>query len=188
MIIQQLKKIFKYGIMAVLPMLLSACSVFRPAVHDTHVHDAKNKELPVKVTNTNSKTAPIKIDHMLSTARAYLGVPYKAGGYTTDGFDCSGLIYNLGQTEGVFLPRISAEQAAYGILVPFENLQKGDLLFFDTTRKNGAINHVGIVTEVVWPQKLKFIHASTSRGVVEENFFIDYWKKSFIKAKRPFVF
>ncbi len=60
----------------------------------------------------------------------------------------------------------------------------GDLVFFATGKKKREITHVGIVTEVKARDNVKFIHASTSLGVVETNLYSDYYEKRFRTARR----
>ena len=75
-------------------------------------------------------------------------------------------------------------QAKQGEKVKKEELQPGDLVFFATGKKRKAITHVGIVTEVKSSDNVKFIHASTSLGVVETNLYSDYFIKRFRGARR----
>ena len=65
-----------------------------------------------------------------------------------------------------------------------KDVQPGDLLFFATGKKRKAITHVGIVTDVKSSDNVKFIHASTSLGVVETNLYSDYYIKRFRLARR----
>ena len=64
-----------------------------------------------------------------------------------------------------------------------KDLQPGDLLFFETGKKKKEITHVGIVTDVK-KDNIKFIHASTSLGVIETNLYSDYYIKRFRTARR----
>lgn len=98
--------------------------------------------------------------------------------------DCSGLLFTSFKSVGIDLPRISWQQAEAGRQVRISDVKPGDLLFFVTNRKGqGAINHSGIVTEVRKDQVL-FIHASSSKGVREDNLYTDYWRSAFAKAVR----
>lgn len=71
-----------------------------------------------------------------------------------------------------------------GEKVKMKNLRAGDLLFFATGKKKRVITHVGIVTDVKSNDEVKFIHASTSLGVVETNLYSDYYVKRFRLARR----
>jgi peptidoglycan endopeptidase LytE len=80
---------------------------------------------------------------LLKLIEPLLGIPYRLGGTTTDGFDCSGFTSYVMNQLGVTLPRTSEEQFLYGQEVPFEQAQPGDLLFYDTLKK-GKVSHVAL--------------------------------------------
>ncbi len=123
-----------------------------------------------------------KTDRIIANANSYKGTKYKYGGTSKRGIDCSGLIYTAFQKENIQLPRVSTAMAKTGKNVSLQNIRKGDLLFFKTSRKN-KINHVGLVTSVKNGQ-IQFIHATTSRGVIKSFLKEKYWKKAYTKAKR----
>ena len=112
-----------------------------------------------------------------ATALKMVGVPYKWGGITTKGFDCSGLVWYVFDKNKITLPRTADVQYKKGKTVTIGNLQKGDLVFF-TTYEPGA-SHVGIYLE-----KGKFIHASSSKGVMVSNLSDSYWKPRYLGARR----
>ena len=123
---------------------------------------------------------------VISAARGFMGTPYKWGGTTRSGMDCSGLLVSSFRVAQIELPRTSADQSNYGKRVGLQELRPGDLVFFAAKKGRGKISHVGMVTEVRGPKEVIFIHASTSLGVVESNLHADYYRKIFIKAQRPF--
>ena len=122
-------------------------------------------------------------DVVISTARSYTGTPYKYGGTTWAGMDCSALVYHAYYSVGVTMPRISADQSKVGKKVGAKDLERGDLLFFATGRKKNQVTHAGIVTEVS-RNDVRFIHSSTSLGVSEDYLSNRYWSKVFLFARR----
>lgn len=125
-----------------------------------------------------------RVDAVIQAARTYTGTPYKWGGTTRSGMDCSGLTTNAFKSVNINLPRQAEEQATVGAKVKKKDIQSGDLLFFATGKKKREITHVGIVTDVKDDDHIKFIHASTSLGVVETNLYSDYYIKRFRVARR----
>ena len=123
------------------------------------------------------------IDGILSEANTYIGTPYRFGGMTRSGIDCSAFVLSVyGSATGINLPRISSAQAQEGERVEREQLEKGDLLFFQT--RGSRISHVGIVQEITPEGEIKFIHASTSKGVTISSLNEKYWGLRFRFAKR----
>ncbi len=129
---------------------------------------------PLVSKNVHSKNKATKIT---DTALHLLGIPYKWGGVTTKGFDCSGLVWYVFDKNNISLPRTADVQYQKGTIVPRNNLQKGDVIFF-TTYEPGA-SHNGIYLE-----NGKFVHASSSRGVMISNLSENYWKTRYFGAKR----
>ena len=132
---------------------------------------------------TSLRAREIKIDALLQTARSYYGVPYRTGGVSHSGMDCSGFTQTSFNAIGVNLPRVSRDQATLGTPIRKSELQPGDLVFF-ATGTPGRINHVGIVTDVSDPNNVRFIHASSSRGIMETSLNMNYWTRNYIKARR----
>ena len=115
----------------------------------------------------------------LQYAAQYLNTPYKYGGATPAGFDCSGFTQYVYKHVGVSLPRTAAAQAGAGTRVAKANLQPGDLVFFATD--GGGIDHVGIYTG-----NGRFIHSSSPRsgGVIYTSLNDNYYAKSYTGATR----
>lgn len=132
------------------------------------------------------KASNQKIETVIKTARSYTGTPYKFGGTTRSGMDCSGLLLVSYKAIDAQIPRTSAEQSKFGSPVRMEELRPGDWVFFAAGKSRRKITHVGLVTEVKGRKEVKFIHASSSLGVIENNLYSDYYQKIFVKARRPF--
>ena len=120
---------------------------------------------------------------VIAKARSYTGTPYKWGGTTSKGMDCSGLLLKSFSAIEFKIPRTSAEQRKIGNRVNKNELKKGDLVFFATSKKKRKVTHVGLVTNVQG-SKVTFIHSSTSKGVTESSLQNAYWEKRFRQARR----
>jgi lipoprotein Spr len=122
------------------------------------------------------------VNHLIETATDNIGVKYKAGGTNKSGYDCSGLVYTTFESENIKLPRSSFEQAKIGKVIKFDDAQKGDLIFFKTN-KSKQINHVGLIVEVN-ANEIKFVHSSTSKGVIISSTKESYYQNSYTQINR----
>ncbi|MEN2436400.1 NlpC/P60 family protein [Weeksellaceae bacterium A-14] len=123
-----------------------------------------------------------KINSLLEEADSYIGTPYRFGGMTRNGIDCSAFVLSVfGSTLGMQLPRVAAAQAQEGESIDRSELKKGDLVFFSHSRR---ISHVGIVHDVKENGEVDFIHAATSKGVMISSLDDSYWGPKFRYAKR----
>lgn len=125
---------------------------------------------------------PYFSEQLVNNALAFIGSPYRSGGTSRDGFDCSGLMFTTFETFEIILPRSSHEMAKIGREVNRDEIRRGDLIFF---RTNGSrtINHVGMVTEVA-ENEIKFVHSSTQQGVVISSTKEPYYQRTFAQVNR----
>lgn len=128
--------------------------------------------VPDKVVKVSNAAAP------LAKATAFTGTPYKWGGTTPDGFDCSGLTQYVFKQAGVDLPRTAAEQYKVGKAVPLSEAKANDLVFFERTDGRKGITHVGIIQG-----DGTFLGAQT-KGVGTQNLNSDFWKSRIVGVKR----
>jgi lipoprotein Spr len=128
------------------------------------------EELPAR---TEGKDAPID-----KTVASWLGTPYRYGGMSKAGVDCSGLVGMIYRELGYdLLPRSSKEMQQTGSHVPLTQIRKGDLLFFRNGRKH--VDHVGMYLD-----NDRFIHASSKLGVILSSINDDHYRSRFIEARR----
>lgn len=140
-------------------------------------------DLGTRLVNTISSSVGSVVagaQNLVLNAMGFLGIPYRFGGATPEaGFDCSGFVqYVFRQASGLMLPRSSFEQIRQGIAVARDELQVGDLVFFNTMRATAS--HVGI-----YIGENRFIHAP-SRGKTVEIVDItnSYWQARYDGARR----
>ncbi|MET3036509.1 C40 family peptidase [Chryseobacterium sp. NRRL B-14859] len=126
---------------------------------------------------------PRSISDILKDAEKYLGTPYKFGGNTSSGFDCSGFTVKVFEENDFSLPRRSSDQAEAGKNIDIRDVKPGDLLFF-ATGGGSRVSHVGIVHDIGPDGEVKFIHASTSKGVIISSLNEKYWNKAYLHAQR----
>lgn len=148
---------------------------------------AAKKEYGSRNATRPTKNAPVlkhsRADDIVDSALQFSGVRYKYGGTTKKGMDCSGLLYVAFGENNVKLPRVTYHMAEEGRRIQLRDVAKGDLLFFRTSRGAKRINHVGMVVTVE-NGEVKFIHASSSRGVIVSSLREGYWNSAFVRATR----
>ena len=127
----------------------------------------------------DDRTVELQGDNVVERAERFLGTPYRMGGTTEKGLDCSGLVYTVYKDFGIALPRTSQDQSRFGQKVGQGELSSGDLVFFKTG-KGSKVTHVGIYTG-----KGEFIHASTrSKRVKYDRLDNKYFKNRYVTARR----
>jgi len=110
-------------------------------------------------------------------ANSWMGVPYRYGGVSRQGVDCSALAAHLLEEVGVRLPRSVNQQRTVGREIPFDSIEAGDLVFFRI--ESPRVNHVGVVLD-----HKRFVHASKSRGVAVDLLENDYFRKRVVQTRR----
>lgn len=108
-------------------------------------------------------------------AAQWIGTPYRSGGNSKHGTDCSGLVYQIyKKTYHIHLSRNTSGQLKESNKISRRNLREGDLVFFTSRTSRKKVAHVGI-----YLKDGKFIHASTSRGVIvshlKEKYYTQHW-------------
>ncbi|MDP3312835.1 LysM peptidoglycan-binding domain-containing C40 family peptidase [Lutibacter sp.] len=150
------------------------------------------EEAPIVAIENIVVKAPIEevvfetsqIDFLIETASKNIGTRYRRGGTGAKGFDCSGLMYTTFKEINMTLPRSSHQQAKVGTKIDRSEAKIGDLIFFATNRI-GSISHVGMITEII-EDEIKFIHSSTSLGVIISSIKEMYYSKRFVQINRIF--
>lgn len=133
--------------------------------------------LSAQVGSVFASSSSSKMDGFIEEA---IGTPYKRGGTSLKGFDCSGFVISIFNQMNIDLPRTSKDQSSEGTKVAKDDLQPGDLVFFDTEGKNnGDVTHAGI-----YVGNGEFAHASVSRGVVLDKLDSNYYKPRYVTARR----
>ena len=174
-----------------------AMNVEKPAKKTSKKSDSKvvKKSSVAETTNLKSVISTVEDDdiiiskpenyvakQMINNAMEFLGVRYRGGGTSSDGMDCSGMVTAVYNLFNMSIPRSSRDMATVGEKVDTSNVKKGDLIFFKTNGKR-VINHVGMVVDIIGDE-IKFIHSSTSQGVIISSTKESYYKKTFAQINR----
>ena len=127
-----------------------------------------------KSTHSN-QSASDKLTALIDEARSKIGSRYVYGASGPAHFDCSGFVYYLFRHQGIEIPRTSRAQSESGAHLTRKELQRGDMVFFDTGNR-GHVNHSGI-----YLGKGQFIHSSSGKayGVTISNLDRGFYKKKF---------
>jgi len=150
---------------------------------EKHLSFYREKSLSNQFLTINSCYTNTSLEQKVERyAKDLLGKRYVWGATGPNKFDCSGFTQKVYRTAGIDLPRVSREQAKVGSYVTYENLKRGDMVFFDTNHKKiGRVNHVGI-----YLGDSKFIHASSGNKKVVITSFNkkQFYKNRFLWGRR----
>ncbi len=188
-------KVIRVSLLA-FALFMSACSQTQPQVKKeksafSEVKEQREQQINLTKLSINSeKTSiqkenwvPLKVEDEIEwNAKALLGYKYVWGATGPNNYDCSGFTRKVFGDVGIYLPRVSRDQAKEGQFVSFHELKKGDLVFFATKRRYpNRVTHVGI-----YLGNGNFIHASSSaKKVVICNFNTHcFYKKHFLWGRR----
>ena len=161
-------------------LIVYSCTSSKTSVKTNYTSGSHNSGKPAGPIAAGKKAG-----EAIQAAKKYLGSPYKYSGMDRNGMDCSGLICRSFNDIGVVLPHQSSEQSKLGQSVSLNDLKPGDLVFLGASRGSNKVTHVGMVVSVSGG-KIMFIHASTKKGVIEENLLEKWYETLFIKGSRLF--
>lgn len=166
-------QVSRWPILLLIAGLLSACAG-QPAVRQTAL-----KPPVVRSTTTSDENNPQRSGiNVITSAREMLGTPYRYGGSSPGGFDCSGLVRYAYRRAGIQVPRTSSDQFRQARKVALPDLQPGDLLFFRL--QPPKVSHVAI-----YDQDGRFIHApSSGKTVSYASLDNPYWRKHLFSVGR----
>ena len=158
-----------------LSSLLTACGSIRPAPRYT---DSTDAGAVVRELELRRRATPNRLARVVD---GYLGIPYKWGGTTRAGMDCSAFTRAIfRETYGVELPRTSKQMYGVGRSIPQEqDLKPGDLVFFKNTYSGPGVSHVGI-----YLGEGRFAHASSSKGGTITPLNNPYFQPRYVGARR----
>ena len=184
------------GMIVTLTGLINQNRIYESNSNINNNLDSNNQTIQINNQNSNvnsnisdSTTTSVKnntesinpnMDKAIKLLKEQVGKPYVWGANGPDSFDCSGLVrYVYKNALGKDIPRVSEDQSKVGQAVSRENLQPGDLVFFDTMDK-GKVSHVGM-----YIGNNEFIHCSSSKGkVVISQLNSSYYSKAYVNARR----
>ena len=163
-----MKRIF---LLALLTLFLGSCGA------------SKRSTKTVVIGGSTSTVSSKRISKVVKHAKTFEGTRYKYGGTNNRGMDCSGLVYVSFKEQNIDLPRVSRDMATKGVRLQLNETKEGDLVFFRTNKNKRTINHVGLVVEHK-KGVIKFIHSTSSRGVIVSSLEEKYWKNAFVEVRR----
>jgi cell wall-associated NlpC family hydrolase len=170
-------------------VILTGCSTSRKMNKpEAKIDDGNKNEVTIKkkVPSPSTDTKDAMPEDLVTFAETLLGTKYKYGSESPErGFDCSGFVNYVFKHFNQSVPRITIDFTNAGQEVPIAESQPGDIILFTgRDAKSGVVGHIGIITENN-NGDVKFIHASTSRGVVISGM-NSYFLPRFVKVTRFF--
>jgi lipoprotein Spr len=167
-----MKKTIRFLLMAVLTVMFSSCHPYKSSYDVSALAKAAVK-LGFDIDRDDNHDLYVE-------AAGWLGTPYRAGGVTKKGVDCSGLTMRM--YDNVYrrtLPRSSDEQYSLCRRVPKRRIKEGDLVFFSTDGRRKKVGHVGI-----YLKNGMFIHSSSSAGVAINKLTEKYYADNYMYVGR----
>lgn len=124
------------------------------------------------------------IDSVIKYGKKFLGLKYKYGGYTEQGFDCSGYVSYIFHKNGYTFPRSSSGMAVVGEKIDFKDARKGDFIYFKgRSTKTSRVGHVALI--IAADSGIITMMHSCQRGVLIEKYNNnDYYKTRFLMCRR----
>ena len=172
------KHYYRYACTLFIAFTINGCAGPEPR-STTASEDSKSEVTTQKTTSSRniSKSNPTGTK-VVTLAQGVLGSPYKYGGSSPRGFDCSGLVYYTHNKLGISVPRTTRDQAKHANTLRLSDVEPGDILFFKIY--GNRISHVGIYTG-----NNQFIHAPKSGKYVSYASIDDpFWRQRLVKAGR----
>lgn len=159
--------------------LLSSCKTQQSALYNPKEVAQLSKKLSIPISNLDKEDD--KNMYLYAEVSTWLGTRYKYAGLSRKGLDCSGFTYLI--YEKVYrmkIPRSTSDLSAMEMKnVGKSSLKAGDLVFFATSKDKNRISHVGL-----YLKEGKFIHASTSKGVIVSDLNEGYYQRTWVRGGR----
>lgn len=159
-------------------LAMTSCKSHKQVVNYPRTAGREVSQIP-----KNASSSAYSVDRKLGSAlvkeaKGWLGAPYRYGGESKKGTDCSGMLMVIFRDVAkLSLPRNSAAQRDYCMGIQKRQLEPGDLVFFSSSKGRGKVSHVGM-----YIGSDKIIHASSSRGVIvsglDERYYVDHYHSS----------
>lgn len=174
-----ISKYFLFILCGLLTLGISSCKSHKKNKVDDSVYVGETIQVKKKGKEKNKSNVIGK--KIAEESLTWMGTPYGYGqsekGRATD---CSGMVIVVyEQIAGIKLPRNSAEQAEFCNEIKEKEIEPGDLVFFATGKDPKKVSHVGIMLD-----KVNFVHASGSKGVIKSDMETPYYRRTFIKYGR----